>query len=120
MSFSKQRKESRRWKRIWVGFQALIHRLRRLPLWFKKSGKRILTSYLFPSVIGVLLFAWFSQWFFGVTLWPSSLDFRSLSTPMLWWGFVLYLSIVVGGWSVGGALWHVVVLSLKWTLLYST
>ena len=61
------------------------------------------------------MFEWLSRCLFRVSLWRGLIEMGTLSGPLFWWGFIMSLSIVVGGWSVGGAFFHIVELLWKWS-----
>src|SRR5438128_344768 len=73
---------------------------------------------LFGVLVGAFLFASFSQWFFGVSLRQGASEIWRLPSSLQWCGFVMYLSLIAGSWSVGGAFCHVVPLVWGWLRLY--
>ncbi len=83
-----------------------------------RMGRKLLTSLVIPALLGVVIFAICEWVVFDINLWNGAREFRALS-PTLWWcGLGLCLSILVAGWSIGGAFLRLMELFWGWLRLF--
>jgi len=119
MNSKQQSKKSWRSGRIWTALQAASNR--RLYLLRNLSRPRVrrrLLESLVLTIIGSLLYLRCMSLFFGVKPLSGVVTLGHLRGPLFSWGSLILLSILVGSWSVGGALTEVVKLCWKWVRLY--
>lgn len=82
----------------------------------RRDFKKILKSSFF-GVVGAALYEFSAQSLFGVSLHRGVAALIDLERPLFYWGSILLLSIIIGGWSVAEALWYSVVLTSRWAKL---
>src|SRR5580704_1810754 len=91
-------------------------------LWRKLNRgnlRRARDEYIWPTILGLVLFESFARFFFDISLWSAALTISSLTVPLILSGSVTCLAVLLGSWSVGGASWHLLSLFWKWARLYS-
>jgi hypothetical protein len=81
--------------------------------------RSVFLKLLAPAIVGVLLFEGCARLLFGISLWHGASESWAPPMPMSWCAIVMYLSVIVGSWSVGGGLCHVLGLVGNWLSLYS-
>src|SRR5438876_11494459 len=116
MSSVKQQNESRLWKEMRRNYHGIKNRFSQLPpLLTLENARKIRNRVILPGIFGIVMFEWLSRCLFRVSLWRGLLEIRTLRGPLFWWGFIICLSIVIGGWSVGRAFFHILELLWKWS-----
>src|SRR5882672_1345640 len=119
MNSKKQNKKSRRYEQIWSVYQTISSRSRHLlRLLSRKRVRRNLLESAFFGLLGAGLYEICARLFFGLSLWPGITELYRLHGPLFWWGSIILISVIIGGWSVVGASWHVLGLCWKWARLY--
>jgi len=85
-----------------------------------RVARIVIIEFALPSILGLILFWLCGRFLFQINLWRAASQLRILPIPLVWWGIITCLSILVGSWSVGGAVWHLLASSLRWTLLFGS
>ena len=70
------------------------------------------------TVLGAILYPSSMSLLFKVNIWNGIAKLHELPEPLFAWGTLMLGSLVVGSWSVGGALTHCAKLLWKWVRLY--
>jgi hypothetical protein len=85
----------------------------------RENAKEVLAELIWPEILGVILFQILGCSLFKVSLWRGASEIQTLHSPLIWCGFVLCASVLIGCWSVGRAIWHLLAISWRWARLYS-